>query len=182
MCFLMFFFDCRFFFRTTGFTIIESRRLPEFWFITAGRMFIRNRGMIRMRATCRYLLVKRNDEITFFPESYLNYGFNKICYVEILRNHGSCCGMGWMAGYHFYAAGRMFGFDMPHLPYWFNSEFDVGDRTERRMWRSQLAKTTTCIVHYEKGFASLPETTRSCQSARRTIPFPFKRYTNTHIH
>ena len=38
-----------------------------------------------------------------------------------------------MVGYHFYAAGRMFGFEMPHLPYGFNSEFDVGAPIERRM-------------------------------------------------
>ena len=65
---------------------------------------------------CRYLLVKRNDDITFFLEKYLNYGLNKISYVETLRNHGSFYGTGFIVGYHFYVAGRMFGFDMPHLP------------------------------------------------------------------
>ena len=35
-----------------------------------------------------YLLVKRNDSITFFSEYFINYGFNKISYVETLRMNG----------------------------------------------------------------------------------------------
>lgn len=53
-----------------------------------------------------YLLVKRNDSVTYFNERFINYGFNKISYVETLR----------LEGYHFYLAGRMFAFDLPHAP------------------------------------------------------------------
>lgn len=35
-----------------------------------------------------YLMVQRNDSITHFFEAYINYGFNKISYVETLRTEG----------------------------------------------------------------------------------------------
>lgn len=39
-----------------------------------------------------YLLVRRNDSIAHFHESFINYGFNKISYVESIRRHGGRCG------------------------------------------------------------------------------------------
>ncbi|OAO13424.1 hypothetical protein AV274_4892, partial [Blastocystis sp. ATCC 50177/Nand II] len=53
-----------------------------------------------------YLLVRRNDSIAHFHESFINYGFNKISYVESIRRHG----------YTFYLASKMYAFDLPHLP------------------------------------------------------------------
>lgn len=35
-------------------------------------------------------MVQRNDSITHFFEAYINYGFNKISYVETLRTEGEC--------------------------------------------------------------------------------------------
>ena len=35
-----------------------------------------------------YLMVQRNDSVTQFFEAYINYGFNKISYVETLRTDG----------------------------------------------------------------------------------------------
>ena len=36
----------------------------------------------------RYLVVRRNDSIVLFNEVLINYGHNKITYVENLRFHG----------------------------------------------------------------------------------------------
>ena len=55
----------------------------------------------------RYLLVYRNDSVTEFVEKYINYGFNKISYVETIRREE----------YRFVLAGKIFAFDLPHLPY-----------------------------------------------------------------
>ena len=48
----------------------------------------------------------RNDSITKFNEAFINYGFNKISYVETLRREE----------YRFVLAGGMYAFDLPHLP------------------------------------------------------------------
>ena len=52
-------------------------------------------------------MVYRNDSITKFNERFINYGFNKISYVETLRRYE----------YRFILAGKVFAFDLPHLPY-----------------------------------------------------------------
>lgn len=58
-----------------------------------------------------YLMVYRNDSMTLFNERFINYGFNKISFVEMLR----------MEEYRFILAGKVFAFDLPHLPYvWLN--------------------------------------------------------------
>ena len=54
-----------------------------------------------------YLLVYRNDSVTEFVERFINYGFNKISYVETIRREE----------YRFALAGNVFAFDLPHLPY-----------------------------------------------------------------
>jgi len=50
--------------------------------------------------------VARNDSIALFNEAFINYGFNKISYVETLRREE----------YRFILAGKVFAFDLPHLP------------------------------------------------------------------
>ena len=54
-----------------------------------------------------YLLVYRNDSVTEFVEKFINYGFNKISYVETIRREE----------YRFALAGKVFAFDLLHLPY-----------------------------------------------------------------
>lgn len=54
----------------------------------------------------RYIIVRRNDSIAKFHEAFINYGFNKISYVETLRRYG----------YRFVIGGEFFAFDLPHLP------------------------------------------------------------------
>lgn len=56
--------------------------------------------------TFSYLLVRRNDSLTVFNEAFINYGFNKISFVELLRREE----------YRFILAGKVFAFDLPHLP------------------------------------------------------------------
>ena len=85
-------------------------------YMTVGRTPIRSRSTVCFSVKNRYLLVKRNDDITYFLENYLNYGFNKISFVETLRNHGTNLSRLITAGYHFYAAGKVFAFDVPHFP------------------------------------------------------------------
>lgn len=56
---------------------------------------------------CRYLIVHRDDNMTRFHEGFINYGYNKISYVETLR----------LGGYRFVLGGDFYAFDLPHLPY-----------------------------------------------------------------
>ncbi|KAK8791338.1 hypothetical protein WA171_002285 [Blastocystis sp. BT1] len=58
-----------------------------------------------------YVMVKRRDNITDYLEDLINYGFNKITYIENLRYRG----------YRFIIAGEMFAFDLPHHPSIFNA-------------------------------------------------------------
>ena len=53
-----------------------------------------------------YVIVYRNDSITQFYEGFVNYGFNKISYIETLR----------LDGYRFVVGGNFFAFDLPHYP------------------------------------------------------------------
>lgn len=53
-----------------------------------------------------YVMVKRKDGVTDYLEDLINYGFNKITYIENLRYRG----------YRFIIAGGMFAFDLPHQP------------------------------------------------------------------
>ena len=64
-----------------------------------------------------YVMVKRRDNITDYLEDLINYGFNKITYIENLRYRG----------YRFIIAGEMFAFDLPHHPY--VCEKEVMDRS-----------------------------------------------------
>lgn len=71
-----------------------------------GMIICKNRMSMRIVLRYRYLMVYRNDSITRFNERFINYGFNKISYVETLRRYE----------YRFVLAGRVFAFDLPHLP------------------------------------------------------------------
>ena len=59
-----------------------------------------------------YVMVKRRDNITDYLEDLVNYGYNKITYIENLRSRG----------YRFVVAGKMFAFDLPHLPSKFHDD------------------------------------------------------------
>ena len=55
----------------------------------------------------RYLMVQRDDTITVFYDEFINYGFNKITYVEKLR----------YSNFSFYLASKLYAFDLPHHGY-----------------------------------------------------------------
>ena len=55
----------------------------------------------------RYLMVQRDDNITVFYDEFINYGFNKITYVEKLR----------YSNFSFYLASKLYVFDLPHHGY-----------------------------------------------------------------
>lgn len=65
----------------------DKRILLGHMCIIAGKIYIRSRSLISI-ILYRYLLVKRNDSVTYFNERFINYGFNKISYVETLRLEG----------------------------------------------------------------------------------------------
>ena len=53
------------------------------------------------------MIIHRNDSIAHFYEGFINYGFNKISYIEALR----------LDGYRFVIGGNFFAFDLPHYPF-----------------------------------------------------------------
>ena len=63
-----------------------------------------------------YVMVKRRDNITDYLEDLVNYGYNKITYIENLRSRGLLWCVHSLSGYRFVIAGKMFAFDLPHLP------------------------------------------------------------------
>ena len=56
--------------------------------ILVGQIDIKNRSFIVVMMMIRYMLVKRDDNVTVFNEILINYGHNKITYIENLRFHG----------------------------------------------------------------------------------------------
>ena len=52
-------------------------------------------------------MVIRRDGVTDYYEELINFGFNKISYIETLRN----------LGYRFIIMRNAFAFDLPHLPW-----------------------------------------------------------------
>ena len=62
-----------------------------------------------------YLLLRRNDSVALFNEILVNYGHNKITFIENLRFHGMFF-LTLQAEYTFVLAGKVFAFDVPHSP------------------------------------------------------------------
>lgn len=90
------------------------------------------------------MLVKRDDNLTVFNEVLINYGHNKITYIENLRFHGRNGWFHYNVEYQFYLLGGVFAFDIPHSPYLLNI---------RIMCRSQFQKTHVKQVTTENWYA-----------------------------
>ena len=76
--------------------------------ITAGWMNTKSRRFYCLGLLMnRYLMVQRDDNITVFYDEFINYGFNKITYVEKLR----------YSNFSFYLASKLYAFDLPHHGY-----------------------------------------------------------------
>ena len=71
-------------------------------------------------------MVRRNDDVVLFNELLVNYGHNKITYVENLRFHGTVLAIPVSVGYQFILAGRCYLFDVPH------AKSVLGGRVTRR--------------------------------------------------
>lgn len=91
-----------------------------------------------------YLLVARNDSIALFNEAFINYGFNKISYVETLRREE----------YRFILAGKVFAFDLPHLPSRFQKSHVTNTQSGNYMtnyyYMQRLVKRTKNNTHILK--------------------------------
>ena len=61
----------------------------------------------RQRFLEPYVMVRRTEILPLFDERFINYGFNKVQWIENLR----------YLGFEFYVLGQSFAFDIPHEPY-----------------------------------------------------------------
>lgn len=64
---------------------------------------------------CRYVILKYTPSTPLFDERFVNYGFNKIQFVEHLR----------AANYHFFILNHAFMVDLSHAEYSFELGFTV---------------------------------------------------------
>ena len=51
-------------------------------------------------------MVRRSSHLPLFDERFINYGFNKVEWIETLRYRG----------FEFYILSQSFAFDIPHQP------------------------------------------------------------------
>lgn len=54
-----------------------------------------------------YVMVKRSENMPLFDDAFINYGFNKVEWIEHLR----------YTGYEFYILNNGFAVDIPHYSY-----------------------------------------------------------------
>ena len=54
-----------------------------------------------------YLVIRRSNNTPLFDEIFINYGYNKVSFIDELRGNG----------FIFHVITGVFGFDIPHLPY-----------------------------------------------------------------
>lgn len=55
-----------------------------------------------------YVMVHRTESLPLFDERFINYGFNKVQWIENLRYFG----------YEFYVLSHAYAVDIPHSLYW----------------------------------------------------------------
>lgn len=62
-----------------------SRRTGPTWSCAASPPSCRSRGRCPLRLPRRYLVLKYGPNLPLFDERFINYGYNKIEYMEQLR-------------------------------------------------------------------------------------------------
>ena len=60
----------------------------------------------RQRFLEPYVMVKKTEHLPLFEEKFINYGYNKVEWIENLR----------YLGYEFYVLTQSFAVDIPHKP------------------------------------------------------------------
>lgn len=93
----------------------------DYYNYTCWKNYLQEPSVIINRMSRSYLLVRRNDSLTAFHEVFINYGFNKISFVEMLRREE----------YRFVLAGKVFAFDLPHLPYRLKKRVTISSRYQK---------------------------------------------------
>ena len=64
-----------------------------------------------------YLIVRKSEEMPLYHPFYVNYGFNKVIFVENLRFESMYSILEFQIDYKFYLMITDFGFDFPHTMY-----------------------------------------------------------------
>ena len=85
-----------------------------------------------------YVIVHRNDSIAQFYEGFVNYGFNKISYIETLR----------LDGYRFVIGGNFFAFDLPHYPLVCISSLSRSSRFQKQHVNNRASKSYMTNYYY----------------------------------
>lgn len=67
----------------------------------------KNRGVFKVSLIYRYLLLKYDQDMLLFDERFVDYGCNKVQYVDHLR----------LLGYQFYILTQTFAMDLVHHEY-----------------------------------------------------------------
>ncbi|KAK8789278.1 hypothetical protein WA588_001163, partial [Blastocystis sp. NMH] len=89
-----------------------------------------------------YLVVRRDQSMPLFDEAFVDYGMNKIVYVESLR----------LMGYHFVLAGRVFGYDLPHSPSVFEQQHRMNKTRATHVYAKQQL---IALINQTRGKASV---------------------------
>lgn len=61
-----------------------------------------------------YVVIRRHELTPLFHPYFINYGFNKVTFIETLQYEGSSSPVWALVGFQFYLFITDFGFDVPH--------------------------------------------------------------------
>ena len=81
--------------------------MNDVWFILNPNSKLEYHKCFKERFMEPYVMVRRSEKLPLFDERFINYGFNKVQWIEHLR----------YLGYEYYILSRSFAFDIPHAPY-----------------------------------------------------------------
>ncbi|KAK8806284.1 hypothetical protein WA171_007368 [Blastocystis sp. BT1] len=85
----------------------------DVWFILDPKSQLVYHKCFKERFMEPYVMVRRSETLPLFDERFINYGFNKVQWIEYLR----------YLGYEYYILSRSFAFDIPHAPSKYAKEY-----------------------------------------------------------
>ena len=99
-----------------------------------------------------YLVVRRSAHLPLFDERFINYGYNKVQWVEHLRWIGGLVVVCWFIGYQFAILGQSFAVDIPH---------PASDYAKRwtQLWEAKSNSNITMRAVYRKFLTELRSST-----------------------